>query len=378
MRKILTYIMLLVATVAMAQTTTSKFVMSPVTLQPGGKEIKTDVSLIDGDYYFTGYEVDIIFPEGVDINYYKQAPDVSMYKKGELYPYVEDEREGTKEFTHSISYTYGVVGERTLRITCSSTMNENFKRKSGILFTMYIKADTWAKLGETSLGIANAKFVTYDPSTVTTTGYEVTQTEMPGITVGNDASANVAVSAANHWSTSILPFAVTEMPNGLQAYSCDSKDDAAQVFNLKEVTEMEAYKPYILYSESGYEGTLKGYVDASKYPAGGRVVEGYLTGAILSQTTNDGYILQNLGGQVAFYKADSTKEYTIPAGKCWATPPSSALSSYAFKVLDPTGVEQVESAQQSAGSAVYAIDGKAIGTSASGKVYICNGKALIK
>ena len=62
---------------------------------------------------------------------------------------------------------------------------------------------------------------------------------------------------------------------------------------LSEVTQLAAYTPYILYSASGYTGTLKGAVDASQY--GEVVSDGLLRGAIAPQKRKDGYVLQDFG-----------------------------------------------------------------------------------
>ena len=166
------------------------------------------------------------------------------------------------------------------------------------------------------------------------------------------------------------------MPEGLKAYSCSSKSDEEQVFYLSTAESMSAYTPYVLYSESGYTGTLTGEVDASQYPESGKVSAGYLTGAIKSQTTNEGYILQKQSGVVKFYLADPSKTYNIPAGKCWATPPASTAQSYSFDF--PTAVKGIAEVADSKNESKYNLSGIMIDAPRKGQLYIQNGRKYVK
>ena len=117
-------------------------------------------------------------------------------------------------------------------------------------------------------------------------------------------------------------------------------------------------------------------MDASLYPEAGYVTSGYLTGAVKSQTTNEGYILQKLNGVVKFYKADAEKTYNIPAGKCWATPTDAEQDSYDFTFV-PTAVKNVKAANAE-DARCYDITGRNITEPRKGHIYIQNGKKFTK
>ncbi len=158
--------------------------------------MKVTVSL-EGSRKYTGYEMDITLPDGIELNYYKGAPDVARYSAADcIYPFTED-REGNKTFTHTVTATYGDVAPRTIRIACISTSNENFKSTSGKLLTIYLKASAFAKPGDVSLALSNCKFATFDGETMTTTGYVSEQTEISGITVSNNATSIASPNASN-------------------------------------------------------------------------------------------------------------------------------------------------------------------------------------
>ena len=106
--------------------------------------------------------------------------------------------------------------------------------------------------------------------------------------------------------------------------------------------------------------------------------EGYLTGAIKKQTTSEGYILQKLNDKVKFYLADPEKTYTIPPGKCWATPDGSSADSYDFKFA-PTAVDNVKASDSNVVQvANYDLTGKIITQPQNGQVYITKGKKFVK
>jgi hypothetical protein len=189
-------------------------------------------------------------------------------------------------------------------------------------------------------------------------------------------SVYISIPQANKWSTCILPFAC-ELPEGLKAYTCSSKSDAKKVFYLGEAISLEAFTPYVLYSENGYTGTLTGEVDASLYPESGKVTVGFLTGAVTEQTTNEGYILQKQNGVVKFYIADPSKTYIIPAGRCWATPPTNSVQSYGFS-FESTEVNNITESADNKNENKYNINGVIIKEPQSGTLYLQNGYKLIR
>lgn len=357
-------------TFAQGMTTTDKISISSETLQPGGSEVKIVVSLDGNEHLYTGYEMDITLPEGVEMNYYNGDIDVTMYKNGTLYPYTED-RDGNKSFTHSVSCSYGKVAPQVLRLTCTSTKNEAFLTKGGALFTMYLKATTYAKPGLISLGLSNCKFVTYDATTTTTTGYSITQASISGITIGNQGTALLDLSTDTHWSTLILPFS-TAIPSGVIAYTCSNKDDNQNVLLLEAASSIAAFTPYILYTENDVQKPVSAII--SDYPNSSVITDGYLVGALSPQTISDGYVLQNLSEGVKFYNCDG-KEFVIPAGKCWVSlPDGSKAKDYGFSIVD-TGIKQIQS-ECSSYNLIHTLSGQRISTPIKEHIYIINGRKI--
>lgn len=375
MKRYVIFLILLMPVMLMAQSnlaTSDKIAISSATLQPGGAEVKVVVSLDGNEHLYTGYEMDITLPEGVEMNYYKGDVDVAINKNGGLYPYTED-REGNKEYTHSVTCSYGVIAPKVLRLTCTSTKNESFTAKGGALFTMYLKASSYCKPGAVSLGLSNCVFATYDVATNKTTGYTVSQTSVTGLAVGRQGEVNVSVPAETQWATLVVPFNAS-LPEGLKAYTCNDKDDAKNVLVLRTATSLAAFHPYIVYSETGYEGVLSGEVQ--NYPLTRVVTEGYLNGALTEQTVTTGYVLQNLAEGVKFYNADGNA-FTIPAGKCWVSLPSASSKAYGFAVNDPSGIESVTIDNQNTG-VIYNLNGQHVNQPMPNTIYIKNGKKYVK
>lgn len=346
-----------------AVSTTDKLVLSDVTLNPGDGTAKyATLSVVGAVRKYAAFNVDIYLPEGVEP--VLSSTGVPRVTKTGILP--KDDFDD--EYLHTLSATYSKEDNK-INVICYASPTADFTSMQGVLCRVYLTASTYAKPGKASVELKKQNLTTADE-----TKYEPADASYD-ITIGTSAKADLSVSSANKWSTVILPFA-TELPAGVKAYTCNSKNDEEKVFYLTEATQINAYTPYILYSENGYTGTLQGEVDASLYPEAGYVTSGYLTGAVKSQTTNEGYILQKLNGVVKFYKADAEKTYNIPAGKCWATPTDAEQDSYDFKFA-PTAVMNVKAANAE-DARCYDITGRNITEPRKGHIYIQNGKKFTK
>lgn len=370
--------MLLCGAYAMAASTTDHYVVScGEVLLPGedGEEPYVRLSVaLSGSNIYTLYQLDIQFPEGVDP--YEKDGDywVVMDKSSGIYPFTMKAGENT--YTHSLQCNYGTIDgkQRCLRIVCTSSLIENFKQTSGNLFYLYIKASTFAKPGNLNLRFTGQAFgkkeastiVKYTPSDFTDTTVEISTT----------AKAKVTVSSANKWSTCILPFDAT-IPTGVKAYSTNSTTtiEGSKYLVLTSVASLRAYTPYILRSESGYNGTLTGTVDASKYPASGFVTGGFLNGAIIPQQKSVGYVLQNLSEGVKFYNMNN-EVFAIPAGKCWVTLPAGEVKAIGFPNEDESSVQDIATPMQQ--DVLYTVDGRREENPKVGQIYVANGKKVLK
>lgn len=115
------------------------------------------------------------------------------------------------------------------------------------------------------------------------------------------------VSAAG-MATYVLPFNVPSLPDGVQAY--ELTNDGSEVIMATEVSALEADKPvlivaaegeYEFISEEGASDEISGKTDTY---ANGALIGTYQVIDPLEQTTggNSNYVLNNQGGNVAFYQ----------------------------------------------------------------------------
>ena len=364
----LTTVALLSSLTSWAVVTTDRLALSDVVLNPGDG-VKTNymtLSVVSVTRIYAAFNVDIYLPEGVEpVLGNTGTPRVT--KTGIL-----PKDEFDEDYLHTLSATYS-KDENKLRLICYANPSADFTSMSGALCRIYVTATTYAKPGKLSVSLTEQNLTTKD-----NTKYEPADVAYDNITISTQATAKLNISADNQWSTAILPFGVTEMPDGLKAYACDSKDETEKVFYLTKATTIQPYTPYILYSESGYTGTMTGEVDATQYPEDGYVKVGYLTGAIVKQTTNEGYMLQKQDDKVKFYLADPSKTYTILPGKCWATPDGSSADSYDFKFA-PTAVDNVKASDSNVVQTVICdLTGKVITQPQNGQMYITKGKKFVK
>lgn len=366
--KSILFALLLLPLTLMAETTTDRLSIAAATLQPGGAEVKVTVSL-EGSRLYTGYEMDITLPEGVELNYYRGKPDVS---RNGIYPYDED-RDENKIYSHTVNVTYGEIGDKVVRIACSSSKNENFTDTNGSILVMYLKATPYAKPGAVTLGLSNCKFATYDNSTQTTTGYTVTQSQIEGITIGTSATCPVSVGATTNWSTCVLPFSA-DVPAGVEAYTCDSKDGSDLI--LRKAESLAAFTPYILYSEAGYNGNLTGTV--TNYPETTTVSAGYLNAALAPQQVSSGYVLAKQNGVVKFYQVNPESPATIPAGKCWVTLPADSQSKGLGLRIENATAAQAPSAVSAETTGGYTLGGASAVNAKKGEITVVKGKKFVR
>ena len=338
-------------------------VRESLVLQPGGDAAYVDVWLV-GSRLYSGYNMDIHLPEGLSVDYKNNKPRVTRMG---IYPYEEDEETGDKTYSHQLSYTYGVVGDRVLRVACASLENETLTATSGQLFRVYLKADAYAKPGAAEITIDGVALkvaggAEYDPASRVDTH----------VAVGTNATTTLSVSGTNHWSTCILPFDAA-LPSGVRAFECSDNDGDKLI--LAEAESMAAYTPYILYSETGYTGSISGTVDGSQYPDGGVVVKGYLSGTVVKKSVTSGYVLQNQGEGAKFYLIKEGDEFVVPAGKCWMNPLSSSVRAFGFDFDSSTRLKATENDKVQ--SDIYTLQGTRVKELEAGKLYVKDGKVIM-
>ena len=282
------------------------------------------VSLIGANTY-SACNLSITLPAGLSVIYddYEEEYLVSLNNTD-------------KVFTNS--HTLGCERpDVAYNVAIYSGSNKDFRKTSGALFNVYVTVNESAfassfspkpivKLSGLNLTTSAAeKYVPADFSCRPFTN---------GIPTSRNLSVNV--TAANKIGTLILPFEAA-LPSGLKAYSCNDVD--GDLLTLTPAESFSACTPYIVYAESGYSGSISGTVDLSAdYGTSDIFTDGYLTGVLTNTTVNTGYILQNQGSGPMFYDAEGVT-FSLPAGRCYLTPPASLVKAFGFNFDIETAIQ---------------------------------------
>ncbi len=156
-------------------------------------------------------------------------------------------------------------------------------------------------------------------------------------TVAEATAPSIAINTtAAGWGTTMLPFAVAQLPSDVKAYTCAAVNGTT--LTLEEVEALEANKPYII--EGAWNETLTGDAQGTALT----YTEGLLTGVYAETDAPVGtYVLQNLDDKVAFYKVAEGSEPTVTANHAYLTVPSTASGVRAF-FLDgeTTGIDAIK------------------------------------
>ena len=370
--------LLFVASVARPDVeTTDRIVLSELaSVVPGSSEVYSfTVSLQGNDTYYTAFEIDLTFPEGMSVAYNnKGTARVSMVKPS-LYPYTveeEEDEEGemkeVKNYSHTLSAA--MVSSNCLKVIVMSMQNDEFTRTSDDLFKVYVQASPYLKPGSNGIGVS-AKLVTKDEKMHTPTEYTSNT-----LTVENSSSLTLAVSSENQFGTCILPFNYNLPADGsLKAYTCN-QCTIEELLLTEEQTMMQAYTPYILYSPSGFSANISGTVDAEKYPEGGIVKQGYLVGTVVQKELKEStsYVMQNQGYGALFYSVGETP-FVLSAGKCYAELPDGS-EARVIRMDDATGIIETENVELESENG-FDLSGRLVQKLQKG-VYIVNGNKVVK
>lgn len=360
--------------------------LGDLTVEPGKDEVyKLKVNL-NGTQIYTAFEMDIELPSGLEPVMEKDSkgdmrPKVMIWRgQGTIYPYTVDEETGDRDFSYILFASYGVIGKNILRMAVSVN-GKDFTAKSGTLVTIYCKASPYLKPGVDDVHITKCHLTTNEK--VIIDGKEMRgqqyncKDRTETITAKAHSTATINVSAKNQWGSCVVPFDIPVLPSGLEAYTVTDRQSG--VAYLKPQTSILAYTPVLLYAENGFSGTFSGDVDETKYKEVAQ--QDIIYGAIVPQTKDNGFVLQNLGEGVKLY-AMSGQTFEIPAGKCWVMPTFTNGAKYMEMVIDD-GTTGIGSAECSNGAAqhepvYYSLDGKRVENPLPGKIYIVDGQKVLK
>ena len=144
--------------------------------------------------------------------------------------------------------------------------------------------------------------------------FNIVETTKPSIAINTTAAG---------YGTTMLPFAVASLPEGVKAYTC--AEVSGNTLTLDEVTALEANKPYII--EGAWEANLTGDAQGTALT----YTDGLLTGVYAQTDAPVGsYVLQNLNDVVGFYKVaeGEGKQPKVGANHAYLTVPSEARALY--------------------------------------------------
>ncbi len=164
---------------------------------------------------------------------------------------------------------------------------------------------------------ANALLGAQDAGFYTVTGRNnnliIRETSKPSITINTTAAG---------WGTTILPFAVTSLPEGVKVYTISESNGNA--LTMVEHDAIEANKPYVI--EGAWSETLTG--DALGKAL--KNTEGLLVGTYTRiPAPNGSYILQKQGDKVGFFKVDtSVAEPNVPANRAYLSEEASSVRGF--------------------------------------------------
>ena len=360
--------------------------LGDLTVEPGKDEVyKLKVNL-NGTQIYTAFEMDIELPSGLEPVMEKDSkgdmrPKVLIWRgQGTIYPYTVDEETGDRDFSYILFASYGVIGKNILRMAVSVN-GKDFTATSGTLVTIYCKASPYLKPRKNDVHITKCHFTTNEK--VLIDGKEMRgqqyncKDRTETIKALAHSTATINVSAKNQWGSCVVPFDIPVLPSGLEAYTVTDRQSG--IAYLKPQTSILAYTPVLLYAENGFSGTFSGDVDETKYKEVAQ--QDIIYGAIVPQTKNDGFVLQNLGDGVKLY-AMSGQTFEIPAGKCWVKPTIYNGAKYMEMVIDD-GTTGIGSAECSNGAAqhepvYYSLDGKRVENPLPGNIYIVDGQKVLK
>lgn len=304
---------------------------------------------LEGNNFYTAYGIDIQLPARMEVLRIGEYAGVMM--SDGIYPKNPFSGQGT----HSLSSNFPYSDDFShIRVACHSGENQNFTSVSGSLFKVYVTINY--EDGKWPIGGIKLFAVELSKSDKTYFSSPDTETAVPVHT--GETTLPLKVSSAAKWSTCILPFSAA-IPDGVKAYTCSSND--TEYIYLTEAESFDAYTPYILYAENGFDGNVSGTVDATvpDNAKTGVVAGGYLNGAIVPQTVKSGYVLQKHGEDVKFYAIAENDAFAIPAGKCWMTLPDGNSNVLGFKTDDETaGINNVIVNRQSYNSISFDLSGR--------------------
>ena len=189
------------------------------------------------------------------------------------------------------------------------------------------------------------------------------------------AECEVPVTVASgKWSTRIFPFAVAEIPDGLEVYTATSISGASIVMS-DALSSIPANTPVLIKATKNVDVTLQGYgtATADSYKDAAELLTGFYT----AKTIDAGnYVLQTQGGVQAFYKLaeDATANQVYRA---YLKATAANVKAFYFDFNDATAIAKIQdSGSKIQDSEIFNLAGQKMSKLQKG-VNIVNGKKVL-
>ena len=334
--------------------------VSDVVIEPSGRAtltIDSDVTLEN----FCSFQFDVLLPEGITIPY-NINPDEEEegfgYYDGDKEEWISAVESGICKSSHVLECSAIQGG---YRFVCYHNKFTVFKSGSKNVLTLVIQASSdmangvyRVALGEEEVLIANETD-------------DITPSAIAGkiVVTGSEESAIYSFEMTDAgWGTLMLPFE-TDVPEGLTAYACNEvQEDQVVLVSSKKI---EANTPYVMKGEKGcYEFT--GIPDMTEVSYS----SGLLTGVYVDTEITEGYVLQKLYGQVAFYRVDENSLITVPSMRCYLN--VLADNAPMVRLSETTGIDRFEA---SSAEVIYDMSGKRIDQMIKNTLYIQGDRKML-
>lgn len=348
---------------------------------------------------YMSYNFDIILPAGVTVPVIGEEAE---YLVGDAYYNDEDGFYplNRREHVHDISCAVKDNGTRA-KVICISNTNKEFAKPCGKICNLYVEIHPLAKPGINRVKFRDMVLVSKDPET----GYPIEwawhntlhNSDYCTIEIPAERTVEVNIPAADKWGSLILPFALESLPAGVGAYYVSGIDDDNQV-QLKEVSRLDPYKPYLISAPEGWQTTLSGIASEADFPGTQIVFEapeiipdddyetvhpedaiathGMLQANIKPHTRTDGYVLTVGDDMPTFTRVEADDPKTLTTGEVYLpatddTLPATLPSVIAIEVSTP------ELAGDAPDSPVYDLQGHRLTAPAPGTVFVRSGHKYI-
>lgn len=336
--------------------------VSDFTITAGGRAtvtVDSDVALAD----YCSFQFDLLLPEGITMPY-NMNPD----EEEEQYGYFdEDEEEWVPAVSSGMCKSSHVLECSAIkggyRFVCYHSKFTTFKSGSKNVLTVVLEASNDVvngvyapTIGGTDVLIANENSHIV-PSAVAGTAI---------VTGGSQESAYRFTMSSAGWGTLMLPFDA-DVPAGLTAYGCAAVDGTTLV--LAPSAKLLANTPYIMEGEAGeYDFAGVPAMTQTSYDSG------VLTGVYADTKITEGYVLQRIDGEVAFYRVDESAPIIVPAYHCYMN--VEVANAAVLRLHGTTDIDGIDAEER---SSIYDLSGKKLDQTAGKGVYIKgNRKVIIK